>query len=265
MPGTRERIVDSSAELFRRQGYTGTGVKQIVAAASAPFGSLYHFFPGGKAQLGEEVIRWSGQMYLQLFVTVAGDAPDVATGVERFFAGAAETLEETGYADACPIATVALEVASTNEPPRKATADGFDSWGGEGFEAVDAADAVVFAAGAGSGSGADRKWTVDYAGAAKLIVAAKATGVRRYVMVSAMGAGSPPSGDEVFAVYLRAKARADEELRRSGLDWTIARPGRLTDEPGTGRVEAGGGGARGEISRDDGAATPLAGPGERGP
>ena len=128
MAGTRDRIVDSTAELFRRQGYTGTGVKQIVAEASAPFGSLYHFFPGGKEQLGEEVIRWSGQMYLQLFVTVAGDAPDVATGVERFFDGAAETLRETGYADACPIATVALEVASTNEPLRKATADVFDSW-----------------------------------------------------------------------------------------------------------------------------------------
>ncbi len=128
MAGTRERIVDSSAELFRRQGYTGTGVKQIVTAASAPFGSLYHFFPGGKEQLGEEVLRWSGQVYLQLFLTVAGEAPDVATGVERFFAGAAETLEETGYADACPIATVALEVASTNEPLRQATADVFDSW-----------------------------------------------------------------------------------------------------------------------------------------
>jgi AcrR family transcriptional regulator len=128
MAGTRDRIVDSTSELFRRQGYTGTGVKQIVAEASAPFGSLYHFFPGGKEQLGEEVIRWSGQMYLQLFVTVAGDAPDVATGVEWFFEGAAETLEETGYADACPIATVALEVASTNEPLRRATADVFDSW-----------------------------------------------------------------------------------------------------------------------------------------
>src|SRR5437764_2719645 len=130
--------------------------------------------------------------------------------------------------------------------------------------AIAGGDAVVFAAGAGSGSGADRKWTVDYAGAAKLIVAAKAKGVRRYVMVSAMGAGSPPPGDEVFAVYLRAKARADEELRRSGLDWTIARPGRLTDEPGTGRVEAGEGVARGEISRDDVAATLLAVLDERG-
>src|SRR2546428_3762910 len=116
MAQTRDRIVDSTAELFRRQGYTGTGVKQVVAEASAPFGSLYHFFPGGKEQLGEEVIRWSGQMYLQLFVTVAGDAPDVATAVERFFDGAAATLRETGSADACPIATVALDVATTSEP-----------------------------------------------------------------------------------------------------------------------------------------------------
>src|SRR5256714_3223829 len=130
--------------------------------------------------------------------------------------------------------------------------------------AIAGADAVVFAAGAGSDSGADRKWTVDYAGAAKLIVAARAQGVRRYVIVSAMGAASPPAGDEVFAVYLRAKARADEEVRRSGLDWTIARPGRLTDDPGTGRVQAGEGVARGEISRDDVAATLLAVLDERG-
>jgi AcrR family transcriptional regulator len=128
MAGTKDRILDSSAELFRRQGYTGTGVKQIVAEASAPFGSLYHFFPGGKEQLGEEVIRWSGDMYMQLFLTFVADAPDPATAVEEFFLGAAETLRETDYADACPIATVALEVASTNEPLRQATADVFDRW-----------------------------------------------------------------------------------------------------------------------------------------
>jgi AcrR family transcriptional regulator len=129
MAGTKERILDSSAELFRRQGFTGTGVKQIAAAASAPFGSLYHFFPGGKDQLGEEVIRWSGAMYLQLFVTIAREAEgDPVGAVEAFFSGAAATLEETGYEDACPIATVALEVASTNEPLRKATADVFETW-----------------------------------------------------------------------------------------------------------------------------------------
>jgi AcrR family transcriptional regulator len=125
---TKDRIIDSSAELFRRQGYTGTGVKQIVAAANAPFGSLYHFFPGGKEQLGAEVIRSSGRLYIQLFATIAMQAPDVLTAVGAFFAGAAETLRETDYADACPIATVALEVASTSEPLREAAAEVFDSW-----------------------------------------------------------------------------------------------------------------------------------------
>jgi AcrR family transcriptional regulator len=125
---TKARIIDSTAELLRRQGYTGTGVKQIVAAANAPFGSLYHFFPGGKEQLGAEVIRSSGRLYIQLFATIAMQAPDILTAVGDFFAGAAETLRETDYADACPIATVALEVASTSEPLREATAEVFDSW-----------------------------------------------------------------------------------------------------------------------------------------
>jgi AcrR family transcriptional regulator len=125
---TKDRIIDSSAELFRRQGYTGTGVKQIVAAANAPFGSIYHFFPGGKEQLGAEVIRSSGALYIQLFATIAMQAPDVLTAVGDFFTGAAETLRETDYADACPIATVALEVAGTSEPLREATAEVFDSW-----------------------------------------------------------------------------------------------------------------------------------------
>jgi len=125
---TKDRIMDTSAELFRRRGYTGTGVKQIVAAANAPFGSLYHFFPGGKEQLAAEVIRSSGQLYIQLFATIALRAPDVLTAVGDFFSGAAETLRETDYADACPIATVALEVASTSEPLREATAEVFESW-----------------------------------------------------------------------------------------------------------------------------------------
>jgi AcrR family transcriptional regulator len=125
---TKDRIVDASAELFRRNGYTGTGVKQIVAAAGAPFGSLYHFFPGGKEQLGAEVIRTSGAMYGLLIGAIFDPAPDVATAVEDFFNGAAQTLVETDYADACPIATVALEVASTNETLREATAEVFESW-----------------------------------------------------------------------------------------------------------------------------------------
>jgi AcrR family transcriptional regulator len=129
MPGdTKDRILDTTAELFRRQGYVGTGMKQIAAEAAAPFGSLYHFFPGGKEDLGGEVIRTSGRLYGQLFAEIASQAPDVVTCVGDFFAGAAETLRETDYADACPIATVALEVASTNEPLRQATAEVFTEW-----------------------------------------------------------------------------------------------------------------------------------------
>ena len=125
---TKDRILDTTAELFRRYGYTGTGLKQVVAEANAAFGSLYHFFPGGKEQLAEEVIRWSGGLYLQLIDAIFDPAPDVATAVSDFFTGAAAVLRETGYADACPIATVALEVASSNEPLREATADVFESW-----------------------------------------------------------------------------------------------------------------------------------------
>ncbi|WP_442785147.1 TetR/AcrR family transcriptional regulator [Amycolatopsis sp. H20-H5] len=128
MAGTKDRIMAASAELFRRNGYTGTGLKQIVTAANAPFGSLYHFFPGGKEQLGEEVIRTSGLMYIELFDIFFTPDTDLVSGIEAAFAGAAVTLRETDFADACPIATVALEVASTNEQLRKATADVFTAW-----------------------------------------------------------------------------------------------------------------------------------------
>jgi AcrR family transcriptional regulator len=125
---TKERIIEHSAELFRRQGFAGTGVKQIVAEASAPFGSLYHFFPGGKAQLGEEVIRWSGAIYGQLLDEFFPPGADPARATRDFFAAAEQTLIETNYADACPIATVALEVSSVNGPMREACAEVFESW-----------------------------------------------------------------------------------------------------------------------------------------
>ena len=118
--------------------------------------------------------------------------------------------------------------------------------------AVSGADAVVFAAGAGPGSGPERKWTMDYGGAVKLIAAANANGIRRYLMISSMGADPDAEGDG-FAVYLRAKGRADAELEAAGLDHTIVRPGGLTDDPGTGRVQLGDV-ERGEVPRDDVAA-----------
>ncbi len=127
--------------------------------------------------------------------------------------------------------------------------DGVD---GRVGEAVAGCDAVVFAAGAGPGSGNARKETMDFGGAAKLVEAAEANGVGRYVMLSSVGASDPEAGPEAMRPYLRAKAKADERLRGSGLDWTIVRPGRLTEEGGTGGVEAAESlGRRGEISRED--------------
>src|SRR6185312_13465604 len=119
-------------------------------------------------------------------------------------------------------------------------------------EAVSGADAVVFAAGAGPGSGAARKHTVDHGAAVLLADAAEHAGVRPYVLVSSMGVeqarqGTPHGVDPVFAVYLQAKLRAEDQiLPRPALDVVIVRPGRLTDEPGTGRVTLGHGLDRGE-------------------
>lgn len=125
---TRERLVRTGAHLFRHQGFAATGVKQVVAEAQAPFSSLYHFFPGGKQELAEEALRGGGDHFLGLYLAVAADAPDVASAVSRFFAGAQHTLETTGFADACPVATVAGEVADTNERLREVCAEVFSSW-----------------------------------------------------------------------------------------------------------------------------------------
>ncbi len=120
--------------------------------------------------------------------------------------------------------------------------------------AIGKVDAVVFAAGAGPGSGPDRKDTVDYGGAAKLIEAAKKNGISRYVMISSIGADANASGEDTFAVYLRAKGRADEALMNSGLDYTIVRPVGLTDDPGDGLVRVAEDVPRGKVPRDDVAA-----------
>ena len=152
-----------------------------------------------------------------------------------------EHAEDVGRAGA-EAAVVDLEHAATTEVA----------------EAITGADAVVFAAGAGPGSGSARKETMDYGGAVKLAAAAEAIGVRRYVIVSSMGADPDAPGDDTFGVYLRAKGRADDAVRRSGLDATVVRPGGLTDDPGTGRVRIGENLPRGQVTRDDVAAVLVA-------
>ncbi len=128
-------------------------------------------------------------------------------------------------------------------------------------EALSGADAVVFAAGAGPNSGAARKLTIDRDGAILLADAAVQAGVRRYVLVSALAtddfdaeqaaAGADATEEETFQVYLRAKSEADAAVRERDLDWTIVRPGGLTDDPGTGLVRLATSTGRGSIPRED--------------
>ncbi|MGW0818513.1 SDR family oxidoreductase [Streptomyces viridiviolaceus] len=122
-------------------------------------------------------------------------------------------------------------------------------------EALAGADAIVFSAGAGAGSGPVRKRTVDYGGSVLTQAAAPLAGVRRFIQVSGMGVDDPVAPDAGdWAAYVRAKSDADQRLRSSGLQWTILRPGALTDAPGSGRVRLAKSTGPGSVSRDDVAA-----------
>ena len=125
---TRDRILTATNELFRRNAFNGTSIKQITIAAQVPMGWLYHFFPDGKDQLGREAIETSGIAYEQLFELIANEAATPAEAIGDFFDGAVEVLEATDFIDICPIGTVAREVASTNDTLREATSVVFTSW-----------------------------------------------------------------------------------------------------------------------------------------
>lgn len=126
---TRDRVVGAAASLYRRQGCTGTGLAQIAQESGTRVGSIYHFFGGGKDALTEEVVRTSGAAYGALVAGILAEGPeDPVEALGAAFDRAADDLAASGYADACPIATIALEVASTHEPLRRATAEVFEEW-----------------------------------------------------------------------------------------------------------------------------------------
>ena len=125
---TKDRIVDASAELFRRQGYSGTGIKQILAEASAPFGSLYHHFPGGKEQIGAEAIARAGEQVAAAVAHLLRAKPSVPDAVEALAGLLAAGLEASEFERGCPVATTALEVTSRSEPIRAAVQASFESW-----------------------------------------------------------------------------------------------------------------------------------------
>ncbi len=179
-----------------------------------------------------------GQVALRLTALLAGRG-DVVTGVVR------NPDHRAGVEGAGATAVVCdLETATADDLAVHLTG----------------ADAVVFAAGAGPGSGVPRKDTVDRAAAVLLADAAERAGVRRYLLVSSMGVDAEPEPDteEVWAAYLRAKRAAEEALRATALDWTVLRPGRLTDDPGVGRVLLGPSVPPGAVTRDDTAAVLVA-------
>ncbi len=128
MNPTKARLVDVSAGLFQRRGLAATGIKEILAEAQAPFSSLYHHFPGGKDELAEAAIRSSGMQYQALVEEVWDGRDDVISSIAAVFDGASQTLEATNFVEACPIAVIALEVASTNDQLRTATAEVFEAW-----------------------------------------------------------------------------------------------------------------------------------------
>lgn len=184
-----------------------------------------------------------------MIVVIAGGHGQIAQHLERFLSDAGH--EPVGLVRNPDHLSDLAKLGARGEVVdlEKATVDQLAA-------AVAGADAVVFAAGAGPGSTAGRKETVDRAAATLLADAAEQAGVTRYLMVSAMGTeGADPESDDVFQVYLRAKAAADDNLRaRKGLEWTVVRPGRLTDDEPRGRVSLGERLAGGSVTRADVAA-----------
>jgi AcrR family transcriptional regulator len=126
--GTGNRILTASAELFRRKGYAATGMKAIAQSADAPFGSLYHFFPGGKAALCAAVIDQGALYFCDLIEAQLAGFNDPVEAIHAFFDAAASAVEASNFQDACPLATIAGELADTDEQLRMACADAFNAW-----------------------------------------------------------------------------------------------------------------------------------------
>jgi TetR/AcrR family transcriptional regulator, lmrAB and yxaGH operons repressor len=123
----RERIVQTTAELVRSKGYAATGLNEITAAARAPKGSMYHYFPAGKEQLGAEAVRYYGELVLSLIDhCLTGTTP--AEGMRRFVRAVTSQIEATDFDAGCPVAVTALEAAPASAPLTAATHDAFESW-----------------------------------------------------------------------------------------------------------------------------------------
>lgn len=127
-PKHRQAIVQAAAVLFRRRGYAATGLNDIVARSRAPKGSLYHYFPQGKAQIGEAAVRHAGDLVRRTLQQIAAEAPDGASLVRAYVRRLAGWMEQSGWRDGCPITTVLLETAAEDEALRQAGLEAFAAW-----------------------------------------------------------------------------------------------------------------------------------------
>ncbi|AKH83668.1 TetR family transcriptional regulator [Streptomyces sp. CNQ-509] len=125
---TRARLVEAARTLVEARGYHGTGLNDVIAAGSAPRGSLYHHFPGGKDQLTAEALTVSGREITIVFADLADSAPDTRSLMESALSLLADRMEEAAYAKGCPVATVALEVSARNDALRQVCAEIYDRW-----------------------------------------------------------------------------------------------------------------------------------------
>ncbi len=129
---TDQRIVRAMAELLRVQGYTATGLQQLARAAGAPIGSIYHHFRGGKREVAAAALRQAGAAYIQLLPMLLDQHADLPTAIDAAFTAAADDIANTGWANMCPVATVAGEIADTEPELRQVTAAVIASWVDEG-------------------------------------------------------------------------------------------------------------------------------------
>jgi len=125
---TKQRLLNAGEQLFRTQGYAATGLKELTQAAEAPWGSMYHFFPDGKEQLGAEILRYAGEFYGAGCQATFDRFPDPGEAVERIFLFEVGVLQSSDYRNGCPIASVTLDTASTSEVLRTAAASAFAGW-----------------------------------------------------------------------------------------------------------------------------------------
>src|SRR5262249_5871667 len=125
---TRLSFLKAAAELFRRQGYSGTALKEVAATAEAPWGSMYHFFPGGKEELASEAISHAGEFYRDSFARLFKSVRDPIEALQRVFDGEVRVLEGSDYRNGCPVASTALDVASTVDAVRSACSRAFAAW-----------------------------------------------------------------------------------------------------------------------------------------